>query len=165
MKKVLLFLTIALGLAFLEPRSRVQIMKLIRPVTLTSQERTAERALEQMALDVQKTAETGVYPQPGVFDQWLLQTYGSADDPWGSRYYIEIFADSFVVASPGPDSRRRTADDIRLAKRRGRTTTAQSTGRPGSISSSIESSYRPPPSGVKSRAVQGAAAARDGKEK
>ena len=148
MKKILLFLIIIAGLAFLEPRSRTQIMKVIRPASEAARQRSAERALQRIALDVQKTAtETGLYPQPDVFDRWLQQARRSAQDPWGSDYYIEIYTDSIVVASPGPDSRRRTPDDLRLAKRRlakgastARAPSGYSVPEPAPPSSSLKSS-------------------------
>lgn len=143
MKKVILILIVVGGIAFLEPRSRTQIMKLVRPATESSRQRSAERALVRIAEDVQKTAdEYGLYPQPDVFDQWLLQTYRSATDPWGSEYYLEVFRDSIVVGSPGPDARSHTADDVRRAKRRGSAATAfgDSYSPPAPPSSSVKAS-------------------------
>ncbi len=152
MKKVLLFFLIIAGIAFLEPRSRAQIMKLAGPASETSRQQKTERALERMAIDVQKTAdEVGLYPQPDVFDQWLMQTYRSAQDPWGSEFYFEIYIDSFVVGSPGPDSTRRTTDDLRLTTRRGRTAAAASGA---STAGSSYSPPAPPASGVKNSAIQ-----------
>ena len=143
MKKVLLILIVVGGIAFLEPRSRTQIMKVVRPATEPIRQRSAERALVRIAKDVQKTAdEVGLYPQPEVFDQWLLQTYRSATDPWGTEYYLEVFGDSIVVASPGPDARKHTADDVRLARRRSSASTAfgDSYAPPAPPSSSVKTS-------------------------
>lgn len=155
MKKLVLLLVAFAGLALLEPRSRAQIMKVIRPVSEARQQRSAARALRQIAIDVQRTeARTGRYPQPAAFAEWLLQTDRSVRDPWGSAYYLELFADSFVVGSPGPDSRKRTADDVRVARRR----EASAAGLGSALSPPA-----PPSSGVKSRAIRAAEAARKGK--
>jgi hypothetical protein len=75
--------------------------------------------LEDIAAAVAKSAtETGAYPQPGSLAGWLQQRDRDAADPWGSAYYLELFADSFVVGSPGPDARARSEDDLRLARQR-----------------------------------------------
>jgi hypothetical protein len=118
-KKVILFLIAVIALALLEPRSRAQIFSRIPPLSEMSQRRTAARALELIATSVQRAeAQTGSYPQTDGFGDWLAQADLSAEDPWGSDYYLEVFPDSFVVGSPGPDSRQRTPDDIRVAERR-----------------------------------------------
>ncbi len=146
MKKIILFLIILAGLALLEPRSRARIMNVVRPVSEAGHERAAKRTLRQIAIDVQRTkARTGFYPQPGDFRQWLQQTYRNAEDPWGSEYYLEIFPDSFVVASQGADFRKRTADDIRLVKRREATA--------GGLGSAL-SPPAPPSSKVKASAIR-----------
>jgi hypothetical protein len=88
-KKGILFLIILAGLAFLEPRSRAHIMNVVRPISEAGHERAAKRTLRQIAIDVQRTkARTGFYPQLADFGQWLQQTYRSAEDPWGSEYYL-----------------------------------------------------------------------------
>ncbi|UCC72938.1 MAG: hypothetical protein JSV86_21760 [Gemmatimonadota bacterium] len=152
MKKIIIFLIAVAGLAFLEPRTRSQIMNAISPLSEASHKRSALRALEQMAMDVQRSkARTGSYPQPSLFRDWLLQNDRNVQDPWGSEYYFELFADSFVVGSLGPDARMRTVDDIRVAERIELT------------AAGLESAFTPPappPSSVKSRAVRAAEAAR-----
>ncbi len=154
MKKILLFLVVVAGLAMLEPRSRTRIMTLITPVSEASNKRTAAREVEQIALAVVRAeARTGGYPQPGGFASWLAENDRSALDPWGSGYYLELFADSFVVGSPGADAQRRTEDDIRFKERR-RATAA-----------GLGSAYTPPAppsSSTKSRATRAAEAARKG---
>jgi hypothetical protein len=161
-KKAILFLVILAGLALLEPRSRTQIMRLVEPIGVAGREHSAERALKRIAEDVQQTvAETGIYPQPGDFDRWLVQSHGSAEDPWGSRYYLELFADSFVVGSPGPDARRQTSDDLRLSQRR---STSASAMRQPATPVATQPGYSPPAppsSGVKSKAIERARRARE----
>ncbi len=74
-----------------------------------------------MVVGLQRTAdESGLFPQPEVFEDWLLQTYRSVSDPWGSTYYYRIWADSFMVGSGGPDTVLRSDDDIRVTERRER---------------------------------------------
>lgn len=150
MKKVILFLIVIIGLASLEPRSRAQMMKLVRPVTEAVHRRSAERALKRIATDVQETAaQTGHYPQPHAFGQWLTQARRSAQDPWGSGYYLEVFPDSFVVGSPGPDARRRTADDLRLATQR-----AASAAQAPTATGLLEGYTEPAPTSVRVRTVK-----------
>jgi hypothetical protein len=79
-----------------------------------------------------------------------------------------MYADSFVVGSPGPDSRRLTTDDVRLGKQRiAPTTQAQRSTAPPNPggSSGIPRGVSPPPpsSKVKSTAVEKAKAAQDAK--
>jgi hypothetical protein len=117
-------------------------------------QRTATRALQQIAAYVQSTkAQTGRYPGTDAFPDWLAQADLSAEDPWGSGYYLEVFPDSFVVGSPGPDSRRRTPDDIRVAEQR-------AVPEAGLIP---DYTPAPPPSSTKTRAMRAAEAASKGK--
>lgn len=155
MKKILIFLIVVAGLAMLEPRSRTRIITLITPISEASYKRTAAREVEQIALAVVRAeARTGGYPQPGGFGNWLTENDRSAQDPWGSGYYLELFADSFVVGSPGGDAQRRTADDIRAVEHR--QATAAGLG-------SAFTPPAPPASSTKSRATRAAAeAARKG---
>jgi len=159
-KKAILFLVVLSGLALLEPRSRAQIMQLVGPIG--GREHSAERALKRIADELQRTAaETGIYPQPGDFDRWLLQSHGSAEDPWGSRYYLELFADSFVVGSPGPDTRRQTTDDLRLSQRRSASTSAMRLPTTPVATQPGHTPPAPPSSGVKSTAIERARRARE----
>lgn len=160
MKKAILFLVILSGLALLEPRSRAQIMQLVGPIG--GREHSAERALKRIADEVQRTAaETGIYPQPGDFDRWLVQSHGSAEDPWGSPYYLELFADSFVVGSPGPDTRRQTSDDLRLSQPRNASPSAMGQPTTPVATPHDYSPPAPPSSGVKSKAIERARRARE----
>jgi hypothetical protein len=146
--KKLAIVVVLAGLAWFEPHSRAQLQKLVRPLTEGHRAGSAERKLKQIAVDVQRSeARIGALPQPGDFNRWLMQTYDSAEDPWGSAYYLEVYADSFVVASLGPDAYPRTADDVRVVHRREPTAAA------------LGSAYQPPAppsSGVKSSAVRNA---------
>ncbi len=118
MKKILVLLLVLLGAALLEPRSRAHILDLAGPLGDRHRRGSAERALKRIAVDVQRAAaRTGTYPTAG-FDRWLTELDKSAKDPWGSAYYLEVSADSFVVGSPGPDERPRTGDDVRVTQPR-----------------------------------------------
>lgn len=154
MKKVILALVVLAAVAFLEPRTRAQIMSAIPFLSEASNQRTATRALQQVAAYVQSMeAQTGRYPQSDGFPDWLAQTDLGTQDPWGSEYYLEVFPDSFVVGSAGPDSRRRTPDDIRVAERR-------AVREAGLIP---DYTPAPPPSSTKTRAMRAAEAASKGK--
>ncbi|NIN71603.1 MAG: hypothetical protein GTO46_06665 [Gemmatimonadetes bacterium] len=154
MKKFILLLIAVAAIAFLEPRSRAHIMSAVPFLSDANNQRTATRALEQIAAYVQATAtQSGRYPLTETFPNWLMQAELSAEDPWGSAYYLEVFPDSFVVGSPGPDSRRRTPDDIRVAE--GRAVREE-----GLIP---DYSPAPPPSSTKTRAMRAAEAASKGK--
>lgn len=151
MKKVVLFLLVVLGLALLEPRSRAEILNWI-PLADAGRQQSAKRALERIGLELQRTAaQTGAYPQPDAFNQWLARVDQSAQDPWGTDYYLQLFADSFVVCSPGPDARRHTADDLRWARRRAATAAGT---HPAATVDVSDLAPRPPSSGVKSRAMR-----------
>ncbi len=118
MKKILVLLVVLLSAAMLEPRSRAYVLDLIGPLGDRHRRGAAERALKRIAVDVQReAARSGAFPQ-GAFDRWLKQVKQDPQDPWGSAYYLEVFADSIVVASPGPDERKRTGDDVRVVRRR-----------------------------------------------
>ncbi|UCC84372.1 MAG: hypothetical protein JSW46_05430 [Gemmatimonadota bacterium] len=154
MKKFILLLVAVAAVAFLEPRSRARIMSAIPFPSQASDQRSAARDLEQIAAYVQATAtQSGGYPLTETFPNWLTQAELSAEDPWGSAYYLEVFPDSFVVGSPGPDSRRRTPDDIRVAEGR-------AVREVGLIP---DYSPAPPPSSTKTRAMRAAEAASKGK--
>ncbi len=154
MKKVILLLIAVAAVAFLVPRSRDRIMSAIPFLSEASNQRSATRALQQIAAYVQTTAtQTGRYPRTDAFPDWLMQAELSAEDPWGSGYYLEVFPDSFVVGSPGPDSRRRTPDDIRLAD-------GIAVREVGLIP---DYTPAPPPSSTKTRAMRAAEAASKGK--
>jgi hypothetical protein len=149
-KKFILLLIAVAAIAFLEPRSRAHIMSAIPFLSEASNQRTATSALEQIAAYVQATAaQTGSFPLSDAFPNWLAQADLSAEDPWGSGYYLEVFPDSFVVGSPGPDSRTRTPDDIRVAGGR-------AVREVGLIP---DYTPAPPPSSTKTRAMRAAEAA------
>lgn len=154
MKKVILLVIALAAVALLEPRSRARIMSAIPFLSEASNQRTATRSLQQIAEDVQRAgAQAGRYPESASFSSWLAQANLSAQDPWGSDYYLEVFPDSFVVGSAGPDSQRRTADDIRVA------------GGRASPEAGLIPDYTPapPPSSTKTRAMRAAEAASKGK--
>jgi hypothetical protein len=150
-KKFILLFVVVAAIAFLEPRSRAVIMSVI---PFSGAQRTATRDVQQIAAYVQAmAAQTGRYPLTETFPNWLAQAELSAEDPWGSAYYLEVFPDSFVVGSSGPDSRRRTPDDIRVAEGR-------AVREAGLIP---DYSPAPPPSSTKTRALRAAEAASKGK--
>ncbi|MGD8699553.1 MAG: hypothetical protein PVJ43_09705 [Gemmatimonadales bacterium] len=148
MKKVLLFFIVIGAMALFDPRIREGILGLSPTLSAANKQRSAERALTQIALVVQEDAGTaGTYPLPAGFADWLERTRRPRLDPWGTAYYLELYPDSFVVGSPGPDARRRTGDDLRVAKLRGPDAERL---RPG------YSSPAPPASGVKASAIRNA---------
>lgn len=146
MKKIVMFLLVIAAIAIFEPRTRERVLGLFPSLGAATQQRSAERAVTQIALEVQQDAKaSGVYLQPSGFAAWLDQTRWTRRDPWGTDYYLELYADSFVVGSPGPDALRRTDDDVRLARLRGSDAPPM---RPG---------YTPPApasSGVKASAIR-----------
>lgn len=144
MKKIVLFLLIIAGIAIFEPRTRERILGLFPSLSAATQQRSAERAITQIALQVQQDASaSGVYVQASGFAAWLEQTRWTRHDPWGTDYYLELYPDSFVVGSPGPDALLRTDDDVRLARLRG-----PDAARPPGYTPPA-----PPASGVKSSAM------------
>jgi hypothetical protein len=157
MKKVFLFLIILAGLAMLEPRSRAVILRRLGP----GPEHRVEQTLAQIADRIRANAtETGIYPFPDAFAQWLADRSLQVQDAWGSPYYLELLADSFVVGSPGPDARRWTGDDLRLSTRRPeRAPTARQGNDPAGTPPPI-TPPAPPASGVKETAIERARRAR-----
>jgi hypothetical protein len=155
MKRILIFLILISAIAVFDRRTREHILGLFPALSAATHQRSAERTLTQIALDVQKSAtQTGAYPQPTGFADWLEGKRRTRRDPWGADYYLELYPDSFVVGAPGPDARRRTGDDLRLVKLRGPNAARL---RPG------YSPPTPPASGVKASGIRNAkeAASRD----
>jgi hypothetical protein len=143
--KVFVLVLALAGLAVLVPNTREQITQLVGKIGSGGQQRTAQHALKFIASDIrQAAAETGAYPASGALRAWLEQRGRGGEDPWGSSYYFELSADSFVVGSPGPDSRLRTDDDLRLAERR-------LVAKPGVMI--IDHQPTPPPSSAKRTAI------------
>ena len=119
MKNLLLLLVAVTGLSMLVPLSRDRIVGIIGSFGEGGERRAAERALGEIALELRRAAgEAGAYPGAGRLTEWLVGRGRSGEDPWGSAYYLDLLADSFVVVSPGPDTRLRTSDDLRRAERR-----------------------------------------------
>lgn len=120
MRKLLLLLVIAAGGGLLLPQTRERLLDPIPLVGESGRTGTAEAMLARLEHDIRQTADkVGLYPQPDVWDEWQLQTYRRVPmDPWGSNYYYDIWKDSFVVGSPGPDQEAGTPDDIRSRHRR-----------------------------------------------
>jgi hypothetical protein len=143
--KVFVLVLALAALAVLVPDTREQVTQLVGKIGSGGQQRTAQHALKFIASDVrQAAAETGAYPVPGALRAWLERRGRDGEDPWGSPYYFEISADSFVVGSPGPDSRPRTDDDLRLAERR-------LAAEPGVLI--VDHQPSPPPSSAKRTAI------------
>lgn len=136
------------AMALFDPRIREGILGQFPTLSAANKQRSAERALTQIALVVQEDASTnGTYPHPAGFADWLERARRPRMDPWGADYYLELYPDSFVVGSVGPDARRRSGDDVRLAKLRGPNAERL---RPG------YSPPAPPASGVKASAIRNA---------
>ena len=155
MKKAFIILVVLGAIALLDPRSRAQIVALVGRASVAGRELSAERTLKSIAEELQRTAaETGVYPQPAEFHRWLVQNHRDAEDPWGSPYYLELFSDSFVVGSPGPDTRRRTDDDLRWSQLRSRYPSATRQGTAPAATLPDYTPPAPPSSGVKSKAIE-----------
>jgi hypothetical protein len=145
-KKLALIVVALVGIGMLVPQSRARIFDLMAPLGLMRGERAARRHLDRIAVDLQRTeARTGAFPQPAAFGEWLRENYGSDRDPWGSPYYLAVYADSFVVGSPGEDTRWLSEDDLRLVMRR--EVTAAGLG-------SALTPPAPPSGGVKSSAIR-----------
>lgn len=119
MKKLAIFVIALVGIGMLVPQSRARILDLMTPLNKMNGERSARRHLDRIAIDLLRTeARTGSFTQPGAFGGWLRENYGSDQDPWGSPYYLQVYADSFVVGSLGADARWLSDDDVRLVTRR-----------------------------------------------
>ncbi len=143
MKKIVLLLVVLAGLALLAPQNRERVLGWISPLTQFGSQGQAESTLEAIVADIAQAArETGSYPAAGAL---------GVEDPWGSPHYIELYDDSFVVLSPGPDRRLRTDDDLRLAE-------ARVTPEPGVLITDYQPT--PPPSSAgrtaKSKALEAA---------
>lgn len=137
---------VAAVVAMAVPQSRARILDAVPLLGEYDRRHSARRALKAIAVELQLAeARTGAYPRPEEFARWLEQAGEDVLDPWGSTYYLEVFADSFVVGSLGPDSRWRSEDDVRVLKRREPT------------AAGLGSAYQPPPppsSGVKSTGLR-----------
>jgi hypothetical protein len=69
---------------------------------------------------------TGQLPDRRNWVGWLDSRYSTDDlrqDPWGTVYQLQVWADSVAIVSYGPDRTRSTDDDfqvVTLRERRGR---------------------------------------------
>ena len=69
---------------------------------------------------------TGALPDRRNWSGWLDWRYSGTEmkqDPWGSRYQLQVWADSVAIVSLGPDRTRSTEDDFSVVEpreRRGR---------------------------------------------
>lgn len=126
MKKLILILILALGAALALPATRPRVLKLLEPVTKPVIDPvlswSAEGEMDRLARALVEVEETyRQMPDAREFGSWLRSRYqggGAEWDPWGSRYYLKVWADSFVVGSPGPDRQAGTADDLMVSRKR-----------------------------------------------
>lgn len=126
MKKLVLIVILAAGAALALPATRPRVLKLLEPVTRRVLDPilswSAGGELERIARALVEVEESyRQIPDAREFGPWLRNRYqggGAESDPWGSRYYLKVWADSFVVGSPGPDRQAGTADDILVSRKR-----------------------------------------------
>ena len=120
MKKMIFVIVVVLAvIMMMAPANRERVMGWVSSISSAGGERSTMRQLEQIAALLASSARaSGVYPQAGSLELWLTQRDWDGTDSWGSAYYIEVYADSFVVGSRGADKRLRTDDDVRLARSR-----------------------------------------------
>lgn len=145
MKRALVLALALAALAMLVPDSREKIVQLVPTLSKSAERQSAQSALEEIAVAIQgSAAESGSYPGAGPLTGWLTARRRSADDPWGSAYYFELWADSFVVGSAGPDARVGTTDDLRVVQ-------ARRVTEPGVLI--LDHAPSPPPSSAKRTAV------------
>jgi hypothetical protein len=145
-KRLALFVVALVGIGMLVPQSRTRILDWLAPLRDMRRERSVRGDLDRIAVDLQRTeARTGAFPQPAAFGGWLRENYGSDRDPWGSPYYLTVYADSFVVGSPGADARWLNEDDLRIVTRREVTAAGLGTAL---------TPPAPPSAGVKSSAIR-----------
>jgi hypothetical protein len=118
-KKIFLVLVVLAVLVMLAPSNRERVMGWVSSVSPTGGQRSAERAMAEIAgVVASAAAENGTYPQAGAMNLWLEGRGESGEDPWGTAYHLELHPDSFVVRSAGPDARLRTDDDLLLSRPR-----------------------------------------------
>ncbi|MBI4539511.1 MAG: hypothetical protein HY704_08390 [Gemmatimonadetes bacterium] len=129
MKKLILILILAFGAALSLPATRPRVLKILqpvmRPVLDPVMRWSTQGELKRIARELE-TAEESLreeIPSSAEFGRWLATKYpasGAESDPWGSRYYLKVWPDSFVVGSPGPDRQQGTGDDVLVSGKRSR---------------------------------------------
>lgn len=94
-----------------------QAMPVIEPVLVWS----AGREIEKLAESVRVEAREGYrLPSKRDWNAWLTENFtgDATTDPWGELYSYQVWADSFMVRSSGPDGEAETADDVRRSHQR-----------------------------------------------
>ncbi|MDE3003654.1 MAG: type II secretion system protein GspG [Gemmatimonadota bacterium] len=117
MKKLIMWLFVALAVAMAVPSTRVAIeARAIQPVMDNIGERIVPGRLEAMAnqLDARLRRAEGL---PAGFEGWLRRDYTSSElDPWDNVYFLETGRRSYTVGSMGPDGVQGTEDDITVER-------------------------------------------------
>ncbi|MDE3014887.1 MAG: type II secretion system protein GspG [Gemmatimonadota bacterium] len=116
-KKLIMWLFVALAVAMAVPSTRVAIeARAIQPVMDNIGERIVPGRLEAMAnqLDARLRRAEGL---PAGFEGWLRRDYTSSElDPWDNVYFLETGRRSYTVGSMGPDGVQGTEDDITVER-------------------------------------------------
>ena len=116
-KKLIIWLFVALAVAMAVPSTRVAIeARAIQPVMDNIGERIVPGRLEAMAnqLDARLRRAEGL---PAGFEGWLRRDYTSSElDPWDNVCFLETGRRSYTVGSMGPDGVQGTEDDITVER-------------------------------------------------
>lgn len=116
-KKLIMWLFVALAVAMAVPSTRVAIeARAIQPVMDRIGERIVPGRLEAMAdqLDARLRSAEGL---PAGFEGWLRRDYTNSElDPGDHVYFLETGRRSYTVGSMGPDGVQGTEDDITVER-------------------------------------------------
>lgn len=110
-------LVIAAVFGVLLPPLRRQVIPHVEPVLNPVRRVMVKERVDRISRFMEREMHiTGMAPQdrdlPHVLRKLFPGREDTMTDPWGSRYFLRRRGDGFHVASPGPDRRRGTRDDI-----------------------------------------------------
>ena len=124
-----LFLLVLLGVTatYYFPDSRQMLLEFAAPVVAPAVKWSTKGEMGQVGRNViEQERLTGQLPDRRNWVGWLDSRYSTDDlrqDPWGTVYQLQVWADSVAIVSYGPDRTRSTDDDfqvVTLRERRGR---------------------------------------------
>ena len=127
MPRLLLLIVLGVVAAYYFPDSRQAIENVAEPLMTPIVKWGTRGEMAQVGENVvEHEAFSGKLPDRRNWSGWLDWRYPVDDmkqDPWGSRYHLQVWADSVAIISVGPDKTRSTEDDFSVVtprERRGR---------------------------------------------
>ena len=115
--KLILVILVVFAAGMTIPTTRAMMEEKAAPVIDRYKAKLVPARLQAMADQLEVRLGRGEkYPQS--WSSWLQRDFtGSAQDPWGNLYFLDVGRMDFTVGSMGPDGKQGTPDDIKLKRR------------------------------------------------